>query len=219
MSGNFTRTGSKQMGSTFSKIDVLAQMQNNNTVLPDTKIASPAHEAPNQPMDNPKATVVFNQEEFPKNARKLMIIYTGGTLGMELINGKLKVGVKAMEHKLKRVKSFFDAEYTFYHSKGWMITPSINGKRLWYQVHQLKNLIDSNDTDADFYTEVAETIERFYHSYDAFLVIFYFEKPNPGYPWDRHYGIHRECAIIHADESPQVRDHHWIPITVVRRKK
>jgi hypothetical protein len=32
MSGNFTRTGAKQMGSTFSKIDVLAQMQNNNTV-------------------------------------------------------------------------------------------------------------------------------------------------------------------------------------------
>jgi hypothetical protein len=219
MHGNFARTGAKQMGSAYSKKDLLTQMQNNNTVSPDTKLAPLAHEAPNQPIDQPMATVAANQEEFPNNARKLMIIYTGGTLGMELINGKLKVGVNAMEHKLKRVKSFFDAEYTFYHSKGWMITPSINGKRLWYQIHQLKNLIDSNDTDADFYTEVAETIEQFYHSYDAFLVIFYCVKPNPGYPRDRHYGIHRECAIIHADQSPKVCDHHRVPTTVVGRKK
>ena len=127
-----------------------------------------------------KVVIDDDHTQLTNNSKKMLIIYTGGTLGMEMINGKLTVGANSLGNKLVRVKAFCDNEYSFFHNRyhnhekdgaRWMISPEISGKRLWYKVHNLKRLVDSSDTDTTFYHDLADAIEEFYDQYDAFQII------------------------------------------------
>lgn len=100
-----------------------------------------------------------------------LIIYSGGTLGMEPSSTGLEVGKTLLEDKMKRVKAFYDAKHSFWVGEKWMSTPIIDNSRVYYQIIQYETLIDSCDMNYEKYREMAKTIEDNYEKFDSFLII------------------------------------------------
>lgn len=105
--------------------------------------------------------------------KTLLIIYTGGTLGMELLpNGTLSIrSTNSLENKLKNLYEFYDRKYTFLHGNGYNVTKSLGRCRIFYKIHQYKTLIDSSDSNLEFIVDLASQIKKEYDDHDAFLII------------------------------------------------
>ena len=112
--------------------------------------------------------------EEEKKRKDLLIIYTGGTFGMDLNeNGHLTIkGTASLANKLKEHNIFVDKEYTFLHGENeFFITQPFNNTRIFYKIHQYETLIDSSDTNIPFLLKLTKTIEQRYADFDAFLII------------------------------------------------
>jgi len=105
------------------------------------------------------------------SVKKCLIIYSGGTLGMEPTNHGLDVGKTLLEDKMKRVKAFYDAKHSFFTGENWMSTPVIDNTRVYYRIFQYPDLIDSSDMNYQKYVEMANTVKKNYDLYDAFMII------------------------------------------------
>ena len=105
--------------------------------------------------------------------KNLLIIYTGGTLGMEILpNGTLSIkSTNSLEAKFKNLHEFYDKRYTFLYGDGYFVTKPFGPQRIFYKIHQYKTLIDSSDSDKEFIMDLANKIRKEYDNYDCFLVI------------------------------------------------
>lgn len=84
--------------------------------------------------------------------RKVLIIYTGGTIGME----------KDCETNSLRA---FDFNHIF--NK----IPEMNLLECEVSVHQFSEPLDSSDVGPEEWKEIAQLIEKNYHSFDGFLIL------------------------------------------------
>ena len=109
----------------------------------------------------------------PSLRKRLLIIYTGGTLGMELLpNGTLSIkSTNSLEYKLRSLYEFYDRRFTFLHGNGFSVTKPLGQQRIYYKVHQYETLIDSSDSNKQFIVDLAIKIKQEYDNYDCFLVI------------------------------------------------
>lgn len=113
-----------------------------------------------------------NHPALPQFSKKTcLIIYSGGTLGMELSDQGLAVGKTPLETKMKKISAFYDSEHSYMFGEGFLCTPLIENTRVYYKVLQYKDLIDSSDMNFDKYLDMARTIKDNYESYDSFMVI------------------------------------------------
>ncbi len=98
--------------------------------------------------------------------RRVLMIYTGGTIGMiKGPRGYAPAPGKFME-MLQRLPSFQDPDQP----PG--VTPvSRHGRRIHYAMMEYEPLLDSSNMGMEDWVRIARDIERYYDDYDAFLVL------------------------------------------------
>ncbi|XP_004754660.1 60 kDa lysophospholipase isoform X2 [Mustela putorius furo] len=105
--------------------------------------------------------------------RRLLAIYTGGTIGMRSEQGVLVPG-SGLAAVLRSLPMFHDEEYA--RASGLpedtlVLPPASPDQRVIYTVLECQPLFDSSDMTISEWVQIAQTIERHYGQYDGFLVI------------------------------------------------
>lgn len=103
----------------------------------------------------------------------MLIICTGGTIGMFPTENGLAVKKGFFEKFLRENSYFCDSDYTFFHATDdFLITPlTIYNQRIWYKLYELDNPIDSTNMNTEYYDLIASIIEDNYPNYDAFVIL------------------------------------------------
>lgn len=134
---------------------------------------------------------VYFQDMSGGDLSRVLVVYCGGTIGMKSEPGQGYYPVPGyLTAYLAGNASFNDAEYvaqipllldndsecdlsTMAPSLGpvLVMSPSIYGKRIAYQVLEYEPLKDSCNMSMDDWIQIASDIERHYAAYDAFVVL------------------------------------------------
>ncbi|XP_005343660.1 60 kDa lysophospholipase [Microtus ochrogaster] len=105
--------------------------------------------------------------------RRLLAIYTGGTIGMRSEGGVLVPG-RGLAAVLRAFHLFHDEEYAQAHrlpEDTLVLPPASPDQRILYTVLECQPLFDSSDMTITEWVQIAQTIERHYTQYQGFVVI------------------------------------------------
>lgn len=105
--------------------------------------------------------------------RRLLAIYTGGTIGMRSEGGVLVPG-RGLAAVLRTLHMFHDEEYAQAHRlpEDTLVLPLAGpDQRILYTVLECQPLFDSSDMTITEWVQIAQTIERHYTQYQGFVVI------------------------------------------------
>lgn len=109
--------------------------------------------------------------------KQVLIIYTGGTIGMEKSANGLRPRKNFLFEYMFNHPNFCDKEYTLKVSKGdpknnFLITPeTIFERRIQYQIYEYEEVIDSSNMNLAYWKQIGRSIKKFYEDYDAFIVL------------------------------------------------
>ncbi|XP_004836930.2 60 kDa lysophospholipase isoform X2 [Heterocephalus glaber] len=105
--------------------------------------------------------------------RRLLVVYTGGTLGMRSEGGVL-VPSRDLAAVLRTLPMFHDEA----HARAWglpddtlVLPPACPDQRVIYTVLERQPLLDSSDMTITEWVQVAQIVERHYEQYHGFVVI------------------------------------------------
>ncbi|XP_026976537.1 60 kDa lysophospholipase [Sagmatias obliquidens] len=105
--------------------------------------------------------------------RRLLAIYTGGTIGMRSERGVLVPG-KGLAAVLRTLPMFHDeghAQACGLPEDTLVLPPACPEQRVMYTVLECQPLFDSSDMTITEWVQIAQTIERHYGQYHGFVVI------------------------------------------------
>ncbi|XP_012601961.2 60 kDa lysophospholipase isoform X1 [Microcebus murinus] len=105
--------------------------------------------------------------------RRLLAIYTGGTIGMQSERGVLVPG-RGLAAVLRTLPMFHDEEHAWACglSEDTLVLPCASpDQRVFYTVLECQPLFDSSDMTISEWVQIAQTIERHYEQYHGFVVI------------------------------------------------
>ncbi|XP_033047000.1 60 kDa lysophospholipase isoform X1 [Trachypithecus francoisi] len=105
--------------------------------------------------------------------RKLLAVYTGGTIGMRSELGVLVPGT-GLAAILRTLPMFHDEEHARAHGLSediLVLPPATPNQRILYTVLECQPLFDSSDMTIAEWVRIAQTIERHYKEYHGFVVI------------------------------------------------
>nr|XP_042117166.1 60 kDa lysophospholipase isoform X2 [Peromyscus maniculatus bairdii] len=105
--------------------------------------------------------------------RRLLAIYTGGTIGMRSEGGVLLPG-RGLAAVLRMLPMFHDEGYARAHhlpEDTLVLPPASPDQRILYTVLECQPLFDSSDMTITEWVQIAQTIERHYTQYQGFVVI------------------------------------------------
>jgi L-asparaginase/Glu-tRNA(Gln) amidotransferase subunit D len=155
-------------------------LEKNNNNINKNQIISPNKNLTSF-ISNAYSVAKFNDvEETDLTNKKILIIYTGGTLGMEKSFDGLRPKANFLINYMYNHLNLCDKEYTHDQNKfkdfdiknDFLITPeTITGKRIYYKIEEFENLIDSSNMNLDYWKKIGRAINKSYYQYDSFIVI------------------------------------------------
>ena len=98
--------------------------------------------------------------------RKVLIIYTGGTIGMKQSPYGYRPMKGWMEKQLRTIYAFQDPQ-----AVPRTTPPSKTGKRIAYDIIEYDPLLDSANMEVHHWVKIAHEIKNNYDSYDGFVVL------------------------------------------------
>uniref|UniRef100_A0A7N6C012 asparaginase n=1 Tax=Anabas testudineus TaxID=64144 RepID=A0A7N6C012_ANATE len=110
---------------------------------------------------------------------RVLVINTGGTIGMTLHDNVLAPKANAFVKSLRKLPILHDEMYAqqtslyeYYGSDNTLVLPlSENNKRIVYNVLEYNPLLDSSNMTTDDWGRIGKDIERNYESYDGFVIL------------------------------------------------
>ncbi|XP_056431992.1 60 kDa lysophospholipase-like [Gadus chalcogrammus] len=107
----------------------------------------------------------------------VLVINTGGTIGMKSHDGGLKPEPNAFVKELREMNIFHDAEYA--KEKGYdrhentLVLPSYskNDQRVVYYILEYNPLLDSSNMTIKDWEKIGKDIEKNYERYDGFVIL------------------------------------------------
>ncbi|XP_047512406.1 L-asparaginase 1 isoform X1 [Pieris napi] len=175
-----TATSGREIGKNAREnINLKSESSESNSVSPKivakVKKARSFLELSVNGMDNNYAVKNIN-----RNDRRVLVIYTGGTIGMlESKNGVLIPQKGAFENLIRGYPQLHDNVYwrqrlsdaTFDNS--FMVLPEAKeiDRRICYKIIEYENLLDSSDMTEAEWIRIAEDIMKYYGEYDGFVVL------------------------------------------------
>ena len=131
-----------------------------------------------------KVKTIQTQEKFTifEEEPRVLVIYTGGTLGMVKSDEGYVPKPDFLENYMKSHPSMCDLEYTNKRkvegegnegsAMEWIYTAeTLFGKRVKYNILEFKELIDSSNMCIKNYIQIGEVIEKNYFEYEAFIIL------------------------------------------------
>ena len=120
-----------------------------------------------------------------KNESKVLVLYTGGTIGMVRNHaGVLVPEANAMEANIRRIVTMHDEQYSQMRFGGGgagggapgdllpLVLPGVPGhKRVIYTIYEYDPLLDSSNMTMDDWIQIAKDIRENYHSFDGFVIL------------------------------------------------
>ena len=101
-----------------------------------------------------------------ENTRRVLIIYTGGTIGMQDTPRGYAPAPGFLGERLAAMPTFHDR------TMPPLTTPvSRHGRRVRYDIREYDPLLDSSNMGLEDWVKIARDIEREYERYDAFIVL------------------------------------------------
>ena len=101
------------------------------------------------------------------NEGHVLLLHTGGTIGMKRTTSGYKPEAGYLPHRLTQIDAFSDPEA----GGGQVTRPSRFGRRVRYDIIELEPLLDSANMSATEWVRIARVIEAQYDRYDAFVVL------------------------------------------------
>jgi len=98
--------------------------------------------------------------------RKVLIIYTGGTIGMKQSSYGYRPMKGWMEKQLRTIYAFQDPQ-----AEPRTTPPSKTGKRIAYDIIEYDPLLDSANMEVHHWVKIAHEIKNNYDAYDGFVVL------------------------------------------------
>ena len=98
--------------------------------------------------------------------RKVLIIYTGGTIGMKQSPNGYTPAKGWMEHQLRSIYAFQDPQ-----APPRTTPPSKSGTRIYYDIIEYDPLLDSANMEVHHWVKIAQEVEQNYEQYDGFVVL------------------------------------------------
>jgi len=125
---------------------------------------------------------LYDRKQLNTNdVKKVLIIYTGGTIGMEKSENGLRPRSNFLLNFLFNHSNFCDKEYTYMHSnpneefdinKDFLITPeTLCGRRIYYKIFEYDTIIDSSNMNLDYWKKIGRSIDKFYYKYNSFIIL------------------------------------------------
>jgi len=106
-------------------------------------------------------------ESLASSAKQILLLYTGGTIGMVTTDSGYDVQPGYLETTLAHQPAFNDGR-----TPGKLAIPkSPAGHRIEYKIQEYDPIVDSSDMSVKDWVRIASDIEREYHSYDGFIVL------------------------------------------------
>ncbi|XP_028994394.1 60 kDa lysophospholipase isoform X2 [Betta splendens] len=110
---------------------------------------------------------------------RVLVINTGGTIGMTLHDDVLAPKANALVNSLRKLPILHDELYAqqtclyhYYGSDNTLVLPlSKNNKRIVYNILEYNPLLDSSNMTTDDWGRIGKDIERNYESYDGFVIL------------------------------------------------
>ena len=129
--------------------------------------------------------VKFDIDSSNKDESKVLVLYTGGTIGMvRNSEGALEPSANAFEAMLRKACTLHDEAYSqnrFGHligqSEGRVTSPPLvlphveNHRRIIYQVYEYDPLLDSSNMTMDDWVQIARDIQDLYEVFNGFVVL------------------------------------------------
>lgn len=104
------------------------------------------------------------------NKAEVLVLYTGGTIGMKNTNKGYCPAKNFLPSLLKKSRLFHDPSVCI--ETDYLISPpSFVGKRIYYRFLEYDPLLDSSNMSIADYVRIAEDIYSNYKMYDAFIVL------------------------------------------------
>ncbi|XP_074852507.1 60 kDa lysophospholipase [Carettochelys insculpta] len=111
---------------------------------------------------------------------RVLVINTGGTIGMVKEEEGLTPEAKKLVNALKKMPMLHDAEYAektklydFHErpSETLVLPLSKQNKRIVYTIQELLPLLDSSNMTTDDWAKIARELEEYYEQYDGFVIL------------------------------------------------
>jgi len=115
-----------------------------------------------------------------KNEAKVLVLYTGGTIGMTRNkDGALAPQPHMLEAKIREMVTMHDEKYAVLRFLKTMdkenlpliLPPSPGKKRVVYTINEYDPLLDSSNMTMDDWLLLAEDVKSWYHQYDGFVIM------------------------------------------------
>ncbi|KAL6098172.1 aspg [Pungitius sinensis] len=109
----------------------------------------------------------------PDVMTRVLVIYTGGTIGMTLKDGKLVPTPDALVKALHKMPMLCDEEYTKVHLKDNTLALPLtkDNKRIVYTVLEYNPLLDSSNISPDDWAKIGKDIEKNYDNFEGFVIL------------------------------------------------
>ncbi|XP_030641905.1 60 kDa lysophospholipase isoform X2 [Chanos chanos] len=126
------------------------------------------------------STSVESLEVYPCAERRVLVINTGGTIGMMYHNNVLAPEPNALVKALRKLPILHDEQYAqqtrlydyYESSENTLVLPlSKHRKRIVYTVLEYSPLLDSCNMTTDDWATIGKDIERHYEKYDGFVIL------------------------------------------------
>ncbi|XP_045454207.1 L-asparaginase-like [Melitaea cinxia] len=114
--------------------------------------------------------------------RRILVLYTGGTLGMLKNEKGVLVPQKDIENRvIRKLPQLHDYEYWQQHlaktdKSDYLVLPDgkdTDGKdlKILYKIYEYDELKDASNFSIDDWLKMGRDIKRFYHDYDGFVIL------------------------------------------------
>ncbi|GAA6213611.1 60 kDa lysophospholipase isoform X4 [Lates japonicus] len=115
----------------------------------------------------------------PAAEARVLVINTGGTIGMTLHDNVLAPKANAFVQSLRKLPILHDETYAqqtclynYYGSENTLVLPmSKNNKRIVYTILEYSPLLDSSNMTTDDWGRIGKDIEKNYENYDGFVIL------------------------------------------------
>ncbi|XP_013386509.1 L-asparaginase-like [Lingula anatina] len=119
-----------------------------------------------------------------KDESKVLVLYTGGTIGMRIHDGVYTPEPNFLVNELRKLSIFHDQEYLDNHSicfggqtpTPWMQSPLCmplreEKKNVIYCVYEYEPLLDSCNMTMEDWARIAKDIKTYYEGFDGFVIL------------------------------------------------
>jgi lysophospholipase len=110
--------------------------------------------------------------------KRILLIYTGGTIGMEKTANGLAPKKNFLHNYLQGHPNFCDKEFTMKEvmdnnvDSDYLVTPvTIYNKRVYYKILEFDHVIDSANMNLDYWKLIGNAIYNNYNLYDGFVIL------------------------------------------------